>query len=423
MGQNAERQGCENELEKLRQENEQLRQGYESLSQQLIGLRVLQHITQALVSELDVDRLLQRILRSAIYAVEGTAGALLLLDPSGQELTFAVVEGGGGATLEGQRMSADQGLAGWALTHCEPVIVANAREDERFFSQIPNGMDFEITSQICVPLVARGTRIGVVQILNKAQGRSFDDDDLDLLTSFAAQSASALENARLYQELKREHDRILSIEEDIRRRLVRDLHDGPAQLLASILIGLEFIGKLLQAEPERVPQELGNLQPLCRKALRQVRTLLFDLRPVILESQGLVPALQSYVQQQQGLEHLSYHLQVSGFSGRLVTPAERAIFSIVQEAVGNVRKHAQAQNVWIAVAEQDDRLHVGVRDDGQGFDVARVNTEYDQRGSLGLLNMRERAEAIGGRLTIRSRSGEGTIVALTAPLAPLQQAD
>ena len=129
---------------------------------------------------------------------------------------------------------------------------------------------------------------------------------------------------------------------------------------------------------------------LAQKALRQVRTLLFDLRPVILETRGLVPALRSYIKHQQEIDEMIYHLQVDRFSGRLNAQAERSIFSIVQEAVGNIKKHAQAQHVWITVVERDDDLQVRVRDDGQGFSVDWLVAEYDKRGSLGMLTMRER---------------------------------
>jgi signal transduction histidine kinase len=415
-----DRQDLEIVLKELQQENDSLRTAYASLTQRLIGLRMLQNITQELVSELDVDLLLKRIMCSAINAVEGTAGSLLLLDPSRQELVFSVVEGGGGIALEGQRMSTDQGLAGWAVTHNEPLIVADVQQDERFFEQIPEGVDFEVSSQICVPLVNRGEVIGVVQVLNKAHGNQFNDDDLDLLTSFAAQSAAAIENTRLYQDLRRERDRLIATEEEVRRRLARDLHDGPAQLLAALITNIDFGQRLIEHQPELMSRELSNMRPIAEKALRQVRTLLFDLRPVILETKGLAPALEAYVSLQEQATDLSPHLQVDGFSGRLVASAERAIFGIVQEAVGNVRKHANAQNLWISVAEDNGNLMVKVRDDGKGFDADALSAEYDQRGSLGMLNMRERAEDLGGRLSLHSELGKGTTVVLTAPLNPLR---
>ena len=408
-------------MSEYQQDYKELHESYKLMTQQLIGLRLVQRVNQALVSEIDLDRLLKRILRSAIDAVQGQAGALLLLDQTGQDLIFSVVEGGGGEALEGQRMDRDQGLAGWVVSRNEPLIITDVQKDGRFYESIPKGVDFEVTSQICAPLIVKGEPIGVVQVLNKAEGERFDEDDLSLLTSFAAQSAIAIENTRLYQDLKRERDRLIAGEDEVRKRLARELHDGPTQLLAVLISNINFIGSLQVLEPDKVPEELEALLPVAEKALRQLRTLLFDLRPVILETQGLVPALQQYAERQQGVDDLNYSLQIDRFAGRLASPAERALFSIVQEAVGNVRKHALAENVWISVAERDGELCVMVRDDGLGFDVEQLNADYDQRGSLGMLNMRERAESIGGTLSLQSEPGAGSTIALVAPLLPLQE--
>jgi signal transduction histidine kinase len=412
-----------NALNRLLEENRRLHEERASLNQQLDGLRMVQHITQDLVSDVDVDRLLQGILRSAIEAVHGTAGSLLLLDPTGEELIFSVVEGGGGVALEGQRMGRDQGLAGWVVAHNEPVIVTDVHEDSRFYGRIPERVEYEVKTLISTPLRVKGEPIGVIQVLNKEDDGLFDENDLNLLTSFAAQSAITIENTRLYQDLKRERDRLITVEGQVRNRLARDLHDGPAQLLAALITNIDFVTMLQERKPEKVPEELACLLPLAQKALRQVRTLLFDLRPVILEAQGLVPALRSYVEQQKEVGGINYHLQVDGFSGRLAAPAERAIFSIIQEAVRNVKRHAEAENVWISVGEQQGKLQVGVRDDGLGFDVETLNAEYGQRGSLGMLNMQERAEAIGCGLSVQSQPGSGTTVALAAPLSTLREAN
>ncbi|MEJ2737904.1 MAG: GAF domain-containing protein, partial [Anaerolineae bacterium] len=348
-----------NALNRLLEENRWLREEQAALNQQLDGLRMVQHVTQDLVSDVDVDRLLQGILRSAIKAVHGTAGSLLLLDPTGEDLIFSVVEGGGGSALEGQRMGRDQGLAGWVVAHNEPVIVTDVHEDRRFYGRIPESVEYEVKTLISTPLRVKGEPIGVVQVLNKKDDDLFDENDLNLLTSFAAQSAITIENTRLYQDLKREQDRLIAVEGQVRNRLARDLHDGPAQLLAALITSIDFVTMLQERKPKKVADELACLLPLAQKALRQVRTLLFDLRPVILETQGLVPALRSYVQQQEEVGDLRYHLEVDGFGGRLAPPAERAIFSIVQEAVRNVKRHAEAANVWISVGEQDDELQVG----------------------------------------------------------------
>jgi signal transduction histidine kinase len=408
-------------IDTLQQENRQLRDGYLSLSQQLIGLRMVQHVTQDLVSEMDIDRLLKRILHSAIHSVQGTAGSLLLLDPTGQELVFEVVEGGGGIALEGQRMARNQGLAGWAVTEDKPLIVRDVRTDSRFYECISKQVDYEVTSLLCAPLRAKGEPLGAVQVLNKANGEPFSDEDLTLLTSFAAQSAIAIENMHLYLDLKRERDRLIAREEQVRKRLARDLHDGPAQLLANLISSLEFAAKLLEREPGKVPEELANLHALAQKALLQVRTLLFDLRPVVLETQGLAPALASYIEQQTRRGDLTYHFRVDGLGRRLPRHAERAVFSIVQEAINNVKRHAQAHNVWLSITEEAGTLWVEMRDDGCGFDVERMEGEYAQRGSLGMLNMRERAAAIGGNLSVQSQPKAGTTIGLEVDLSPLRE--
>ncbi|NIV36452.1 MAG: hypothetical protein GWN58_45560 [Anaerolineae bacterium] len=135
-----------------------------------------------------------------------------------------------------------------------------------------------------------------------------------------------------------------------------------------------------------------------------------------------MPALQQYVERQGEMDDLNCTVQIDRFAGRLTPQAERAIFGIVQEAVGNVRKHAAAEHGWISVSERNGELRVEVRDDGVGFDVEQLNAEYDQRGSLGLLNMRERAESIGGTLSLQSEPGAGSTIALIAPLSPLREA-
>ena len=219
--------------------------------------------------------------------------------------------------------------------------------------------------------------------------------------------------------LRAERDRIVALEEEVRKRLGRDLHDGPAQLLSAIIMSVQFAKQILTRTPEKLDKlraELEELEPLSTKALHQVRTMLFDLRPVILETQGLAPALESYVKRLRLANDFAVSLEIKDFSERLDAKAEAAIFSIVQEAVGNARKHAHASHLELRMAKQDGNLVVTIRDDGQGFDVARVDRSYDRCGSLGLLNMRERAEMLNGKFSIEAAVGQGTLVKLIVPI-------
>ena len=380
--------------------------------------QVLQRVSQQLVSELDLDRLLRGILHAALEMTEAQAGSLLLLDEVAGELEFKVVEGGGGEKLLGRRMGRDQGIAGWVLRNQQAVIVDDTVRDERHYRPIPASVGYTTESMICAPLIDRGHAFGVLQILNKRDGECFDESDRELLVALAAQSSVALRNAQLYQELREERDRLITVEEDMRKRLARDLHDGPTQLVAAVIMRLRFIEKLLEREPDKVDEELAETEALSEQAMRQLRTMLFELRPVILETQGLVPALEAYSTRLTETERFTVHLGVHGAVPRLRRQAEAAIFAVVHEAIGNAKKHTRAANMWIDVRQPEDRLEVSVRDDGEGFDVDRTLPESESRGSLGMIHMRESAELLQGALTLQSAIGQGTIVCLVVPLGP-----
>jgi signal transduction histidine kinase len=382
------------------------------MRERISALHASQKAAQSLTLELNLESLLKNILRSAAEVMDASAGSFLLIDPATDELVFEIIEGSRGETLQGQRMAKDKGIAGWVVTNRCPLIVNDA-------DKIKAATDFKTDSLICVPLLAKGKVIGALEVLNKQSGENFTDDDLDILTTFAAQSATAIENARLHRNLQAERDRIVAVEEKVRNRLARDLHDGPAQLLSAIIMSVQFAKEILIRTPEKLDKlraELEELEPLATKALHQVQTMLFDLRPVTLATQGLAPALESYVKRLRLADDFAVSLEIKGFPERLDAKAETAIFSIVREAVGNVRKHAHASHLELGMARYDGNLVVTIRDDGQGFDVAQVDRSCDQGGNLGLLNMRERARMLNGEFSIESAIGQGTLVKLIVPL-------
>ena len=387
------------------------------LEQRIAALEVLQQMATTLSSELPLERLLALILSSAIEVMKAEAGALLLYDPATDELVFEVVQGGGGKALRQKRIRVDQGLAGWVFTQRKPTIVHDTDADERHLTEIGESTQFHTSSLAAAPLVHKNTAIGVIEVLNKKSGERFNSNDQELLTAFASQSAVVIENARLYRQVVAERDRILAVEEQVRHQLARELHDGPSQILSAMIMGLRFFRQIMTREPSRTEQELTELERQANLALHQVRDMLFDLRPVVLETQGLGPALQSYVERQGESKELNFHLDTHAFNLRFPPKVEAAVFSIVQEAVGNAGKHAQAQNLWIAMRPAGGNLTITVQDDGCGFDLRQVEETYAQRGNLGLLNMKERAEIADAKLSIDSKPGKGTTVTLTLKLA------
>jgi signal transduction histidine kinase len=211
-------------------------------------------------------------------------------------------------------------------------------------------------------------------------------------------------------------DQILRAEERVRRELARDLHDGPLQALAAMEMRLQFIKRLSQLQPERVQYEVDELSDLVRATGEQIRGLLFELRPLVLETQGLVPALRFFLKQFPDRDLPRVHLQTGGFEVRLAPHAERALFSIVREALINAVKHAQAENAWVTFQLVGDLLRVEVRDDGVGFAPEAAQQGYERQRSLGIVNMSERAERIGAQLRVESAPGQGTRVLVSLPL-------
>jgi signal transduction histidine kinase len=232
------------------------------------------------------------------------------------------------------------------------------------------------------------------------RGTQFTAEDEELIRTLAAHAAIAIENARLH-----ERSRELSTIEE-RKRLARELHDSVTQTLFSIGLTAEAATELLDSEPGRAREQLGRLQDLTRTAMQEMRSLIFELRPAELETEGLAAALRKHVEVLQRLHDEEIELTVDG-DKRLPADVERALLRIAQEALGNALRHADAHHVRLALDARDSRVTLRVDDDGGGFDPEEAATRSRR---LGLTSMRERAEVLGGTLAIDSAPGRGTTV-------------
>jgi signal transduction histidine kinase len=314
---------------------------------------------------------------------------------------------------EGQRIKGETGLVGQVISTAEPAVSNRPNADPELsnFSALRR-----CRSVLCVPLRA-GLEIFGVAAFGHPEADVYSEVYMELVTAFCNQASIALQNAELYRNLQEERQKILVSDGELRRELARELHDGPTQSISSIAMRLDFIRMLMDKDPVKAKEELDNLERLAGQAVKEVRTMLFTMRPMILETQGLVAALEQYAQRIKETDKIAVHLDANKLDERPVPHVEVAIFLIVEEAVNNARKHAEPQNIWIDLARRDGELFAQVKDDGQGFNVEEVDSLYDERTSLGLVNMRERARLVNGVLTIKSAPGEGTTITLTAPMS------
>jgi signal transduction histidine kinase len=393
----------------------------ELAQQRLNQMGVFYQVGQALVTTFDINKLLSDTMQLAADVIDAGAASLMLIDEDREELVFEVSHGSRSKMLRQQRIPLDEGIAGWVARNGYPVIVNDARTDPRFSHRVDVRTGFLTQSIAAVPLKIKGRIIGVLEVLNKYSGAGFNQEDVRLMSSIAAQAAIALENARLYQQVRQERDHIIKAQEDIRRELARKLHDGPVQLLSAISMSLDHLERLNEVKPEAVHNEINALRNLVRQATRDARNVLFELRPLILETQGLGAALAEYVEQLRNAESFTIHLktiEVVSYDPKIAG----TIFSIVQEAFNNIKRHANARNVWVSLELKNNRFVVTIRDDGEGFDVEKTDASYDKRGSFGLLNMRERAQLIEAELHLQSRTeppNRGTIIQLTLAPPPI----
>jgi len=310
------------------------------------------------------------------------------------------------------------GAVGRALETLEPVVARVPSEDPelRFFETF-RGCD----SVLCVPLQSGAESYGIL-LVGSHEHDAFKDMHNEMVRAVANQAAASLHNARLYASLLQQRDRIVEVEKSAREQLAAELHDGPTQSVAAITMRLNYIRRLVERQPDAAISELYNIEDMARRATKEIRQLLFELRPKSLE-QGLESGLKQLAARIEETYEQSVEVVVEKQAeSYLDERTTQTLFSIANEAVNNARKHANADLIRLQVYVSDDDLVMDIRDNGIGFDVESAIEEARQReGHLGLLNLQERAALLEGTLEIDSKPGEGTRLTLFIPLESLQK--
>jgi signal transduction histidine kinase len=307
-----------------------------------------------------------------------------------------------------------EGALAEALSTAEPILCSQPGQDPEL-RQL-TGLQ-QCSEVMAVPLRAGFESFGVA-VFGSPAAEVFTPDYQDLLVALCNQGVVALQNAQLYQSLMEEKERIVSVEEDARKKLARDLHDGPTQSIAAIAMRTNYVRMLVDRASDKVPEELARIEELARRTTKEIRQMLFTLRPLILETQGLCAALEQYIAKRAETDPLPIHLEATeGVDRQLSKDQQGMSFYIIEEAISNARKHARANNIWVRLRMENAAAVIAeVEDDGVGFDVSVLQEGYESRGSLGMLNMRERAELVGGSWNIQSTPGKGTRVTVRIPL-------
>ncbi len=276
-------------------------------------------------------------------------------------------------------------------------------------------------SAILLPL-RRGLDSYGVMLFAHQQSEFFDNEREEILTIISQQASIAIQNALLFQDLEAERDRLVRTQEEERKLVARDLHDGPTQSVTGIAMRAEYIRRMVKAgmSPDDLDVELSQIEAMARKTTQEIRGMLFSLRPLVLEKEGLHNALKTLTQNMKELYQQNVVLKVDqALVDRFDTNKQKVLFQIIDEAVNNSRKHAHASLIQINLLPMPQTPDMGlleVIDNGVGFDLKAVSGSYETRGSLGMITLQERSELINGRMKIESIPGKGTSVQVALPL-------
>lgn len=207
--------------------------------------------------------------------------------------------------------------------------------------------------------------------------------------------------------------KIIMAQEEERKRLSREIHDGPAQMLANVMMRSDLVERLFKEYgSEAALEEIRSLKKMVRDALYEVRRIIYDLRPMALDDLGLSPTLRKYLRTiEDYYRTATITYQFFGKEQRLDSKTEVSLFRLVQEAVQNALKHAEANEITVKVEMKNNLCTIIVRDDGKGFDVNQKKEK-----SFGIMGMRERVELLNGTLSIKSTIGAGTVVTIQVPI-------
>jgi len=379
---------------------------YESSTRWLRQLESLNEIADALVSELELEPLLALIAGRMRELVDARL-VLIALPEAGESLRVAAAEGEGTYGIVGMRLDFAHSKAGRVLERGHSERVDSVLDDPEMDQQAARRLG--VHSALFVPLVAQGRPLGVVIVHDKAGANpAFTDDDVRLVEALGSRAATAVS---LSQRVSRDVlGRVVAAQEHERKRLARELHDETGQALTSILLGLKPLEQAVSGDEALAA--IASVRDLVVSTLQDVRRLAVELRPSALDDFGLVPAVERLVDTFRDQSGMRVDLETNLGDDRLSADAETTIYRIVQEALTNIVKHADATRVSVLLTRRDGLVAAVIEDDGRGFDPEALGDE-----GLGIVGMRERLGLVGGRLRIESAGGSGTSLVAEVPLA------
>lgn len=410
-----------------------LQSSHADLLRRIRELAILNTIAAAISSTLNLQDMLQAALDKVIGEMTLHAGWIFIEDPSSPLGLQLAVQSGISEAFRDEEATRELGqcICVQVLESGKPLVVEEIyKECGRLSPAVIQAEN--LACHASVPLVSRDRVIGVLNVASR-ESRIFSTDDLALLDLIGRQIGVAVENARLWEEVKEEDllrgkllEKIITAQEDERQRLARELHDEAGQALTSLKFSLRNLEH--SDDPAEAREQLQALRDLVGQIQDDLHDLALELHPAALDELGLASALRNFIARFTSHTNLSVDFQTLGLGGdentlevRVPKQVEVAAYRMIQEALTNVARHANADHVSIMLERQETQIIIIVDDDGQGFDIQEVLKSHTMRNHLGVYSMQERVELIGGVFTVESQAGEGTTVFARIPLPSVKE--
>jgi signal transduction histidine kinase len=376
----------------------------------------LNNSSKTLVSEAEMDQFFKHVLEMTAAETEADGAAVFVPDEKTGQLTVKA-----GLNIQPENDEAYIRLSEWVMKTARSLVVNDRGEADPYIKQIMS--DLGAAGLMSVPLVVREKSIGAINAVMTGEVTRFTHANLEFLSILAKQAAAAIENASLFksvekqrQDLEKMLERAVQSQENERKRVAVEIHDGIGQQLVGALYRIQAFNTLLtQHKFEEAGKEAEDIRALLEKTVGELRRVLAGLRPHNLDDLGLVSALRQEAEQFTRETKTECRFNIEGSPVDFTPGQEAAVYRIVQEALTNIRKHARATEAGIELRFQPEYVSVTISDNGRGFKTDRANNSI-ALGHMGLAGMKERAEMLGAALDIKSGPGKGTSVVLTIPM-------
>ncbi|MFC2027106.1 PAS domain S-box protein [Chloroflexota bacterium] len=387
-------------------------------------LAALNAVAQTASQSLHMDETLKNAVDKILEVLNTRHGGIYLLDQEEKKLILKVHRGiSDSQANEASALGIGDGNVGRVLESKKPLFIESLSNSSEVTAKESLNIvaSEQLQSVVLIPLQARGKTLGVMFAATE-HDRIFSPEERGLLVTIGHQISTAIENALLYEELQRKEEirgeviqqSILAQEEE-RKRIARELHDQTSQVLTGASAMIEASVAALPYGTDEIKERLRETRVSLTNMLVDVRNIIYELRPSMLDDLGLVAAARWHAEDYLERAGIKAHFETVGRKRKLPAKLETAVFRIIQEATTNIIKHARAKNARIKLEFQKDCLILNIEDDGKGFELQKAMNPTNKKRGMGLLNIKERVEILDGDFRIESQRSRGTKITVSIP--------